>query len=171
MTEGASKLLRELALLLRRHPPEDFEELAGLLAKPDFALALSKLLGELATKAKSVKSKRRKPGRADILDRVRAEDESKYALLQKAQEQFLDKTSYKNISDLVHAIEISGIPLPRTSFRRREDLVLSFLRCASAMSTHELVRALDKLGQPNSRSDLRSWSDIIVPKKDESGAE
>jgi hypothetical protein len=169
MTEGASKLLRELALLLRRHPPEEFEELARLLERPEFTSSLGRLLAELASAGKQATLRRRAPGRADILDAMRSEDQAKFALLQAAQENLLDKRIHESLADLVRAVESSGVPIPKKSYRRREDVVLAFFHSAKGMPTDELARALARLGVAKTDSDLRSWSHIIVPKKDVSG--
>lgn len=170
MTDGASKLLRELALLLRRHPPEDFEELARLLERPAFASTLARLLVEVASAGGQAIPRRRAPGRADILDAVRSADEAKFALLQAAQEKIFDKGLHQRLADLVQAIESSGVSIPKKSYRRREDIVLAFMRSAKGMSRDKLALALGKLGVATVDSDLRSWSHIIVPKKDLPGA-
>jgi hypothetical protein len=163
MTEGASKLLRDLALLLRRYRPEEFEELAGLLGRPEFTTALTGLLVELAAAGRRSPHL---PGRSNLLEAVRATDESKYSLLRDAQEKLLDRGLHRSLADLVHAVESSGVPLPKKSYRRREDVVRAFIRAASSMSTDELGPALIKLGVAKATSDLRSWSDIILPKRD-----
>jgi hypothetical protein len=170
MTEGPSHLLRELALLLRRHPPEDFEELARLLGTPDFASALSHALAELASASRRAKGKGRAPSLSDILETVRSKDEARYDLLKAAQEKLFDKRLHGSLAHLIEAIETSGVHLPKKSYRRREDVVLAFIRSASGMHIDDLGRALDKLGTPKVPSDLRSWSSIIVPKKEMPGA-
>lgn len=169
MTEGASKLLRELALLLRRHPPEEFEELAHLLERPDFASSLGRLLAELASTGRQAGPRRRRQGRTDILATIRSEDETKFALLQNAQENLLDKRLHEKLGDVIRTVESCGVPIPKGSYRRREDVVLAFLLSAKSMPTDELARALEKLGVAKTNSDLRSWSHIIIPKKDVSG--
>lgn len=166
MTKGSSNLLRELALLLKRHPPEDFEELARLIGTPDFASGLSKAVAELASVSRRVKAQRREPSRSDILEAVRDKDHAKYILLQSAVEILCDKSLHRTLAHLTETIEFSGVHLPKKSYHRREDVVLAFMRSASAMSTDELSQAIDKLGTREVPSDLRSWSSIIVPKKD-----
>jgi len=167
MTESASKLLRELALLLLRYRPQDFEELASLLGRPEFTAALAQLLAELAAKGRrSPALRRRASGRSDLLEAVRSTDEAKYALLRDAQEKLLDRGLHRTVVDLVQAVESSGVILLKRLYRRREDVVRAFMEAASGMSTGDLGQALAKLGVAKATSDLRSWSNIIVPKKD-----
>lgn len=170
MTEGATKLLRELALLLRRHPPEDFEELVQLLGRPEFVSGLTRILAELSSAGRQAPPRHRPPGRSDILEAVRAADEVKYVLLKAAQEKLFDKGLHDRLADLVKVIESSGVPIPKKLYRRREDVVLAFIQSARGMPTDELERALARLGVAKATSDLRSWSNIIVPKKDLPGS-
>ncbi len=170
MTDGASKLLRELALLLRRYQPQDFEELAGLVGRPEFTAALARLLTELAVAGRRRPSLgRRVSGRSGLLEAIRSTDETKYVLLRDAQEKLLDRRLYRTLGDLVQAVESSGVLLPKRSYRRHDDVARAFVEAASSMSTNDLVQVLAKLGVAKTRSDLRGWSDIIVPRKDEPG--
>ena len=165
MTEGAAKLLRELALLLRRHPPHDFVELARLIGSPEFVISLTKILADLATTDRKAGIRRRDPSRADILEEIRAVDPTKHALLRDAQERLFDKHAYPSLRDLANALESSGIPLPKKPFRKRQDIVLSFIRAASTMDTKDIAHALSKIASSKTKSELSNWSSMIVPKK------
>lgn len=171
MTEGASKLLRELALLVRRYPPENFEELARLIGTPEFATMLGRLLTQLASSGHKTPRRGPQPARAPFLEELRTTDQAKYALLRSAKEKLLDKGLHAKLTDLVRAIEFSGVPIPKKSYRRREDVVRTFIQTASRMPTDELAQAVAKLGAAKSASDLESWSNIILPKKDRQDAE
>jgi hypothetical protein len=153
-----------LGFLLRRYPPEDFEELARLIGRPEFATTLAHLLAELASGARRLAPGARRAERARILGELRTTDEAKYALLKSAQEKLLDKSLHARLTDLARAIESSGVPLPKKSYRRREDMVRAFVQTASRLSTDELRQAVAKLGAATSASDLESWSNIILPK-------
>jgi hypothetical protein len=170
MTEGASKLLRELALLLRRYPPEDFEELARLIGRRDFASGLSHVLVEVAAAGERAQPQRRARGLSDVLEAVRSEDALKYALLKTAQETLRDQSLHPTLTSLIEAIESTGVHLAKKPHSRREDIVRAFILSASKMSRDDLHRALRKLGTAKVPSDLRDWSSIIIPKREVPGA-
>jgi hypothetical protein len=55
--------------------------------------------------------------------------------------------------------------MPQKIFRRRQDLVLSFLLTASNMRTEDIEQALSRITSGKPKNELSSWSRMIVPKK------
>jgi hypothetical protein len=165
MTEKSLQLLRDLVLLLRRYGPEHFEELGHLLGREEFTTAMKGILAELASQGQ--RSHDATGGKSsDPLEAIRSVDEAKYVLLRDAKEKLMDKRLHHSVADLLIAIESSGVILSKKSYRRREDVVRAFIQIASEMPTHELSQRLGGLGTAKVASDLSSWTNIIVPKKD-----
>jgi hypothetical protein len=166
MTESASNLLRDLALLLHRYPAEDFEELARLFGRATFARSLTRLLEELAATRANAKQVKRSHGRSALFESIRQENAEKYLLLRGAEESLLNQEVHATTRDAIRAVESSGIVIPKKSYKSRREVFLAFLRAARDLSVEDVQRVVAALGVTRTAGDLQRWTDIIVPNRD-----
>ena len=173
MTDRTGALLVELAKLARRYGPEEFERLADVIGKPEFASSLSEILRQTArasrTHADSMGSTGDHPGpkagkritMSALLDRLREQQPEKFAIVSEIRQRLAEKRALPMLADVMIFAENHRYRLEGK--RTRDQAVASLLRVLVDLPEKDLRQVLENLPtSPEEKSDLRGWSDIIM---------
>jgi hypothetical protein len=161
MSDRASELLGELARLLRKYGPDEFEHLASMLVDPKFAGTLESVLRSVAKAAPKSKEKETPVHQFQ----VGGEQEPVVARIRKRLE---DKRAYPRVQNLEDEGRRLGVHIPESGFKTRKEAIDSILSLIRGQSAEEAAQILEHLKMPEQRGSLQEWSRIIMgPKRQE----
>lgn len=161
MSDRSLGLLVELAKLVRKYGPDEFERLARNIASPELADSLASLLNTVADAER--KRHRSRPASGD------EQGLSRRQLLKTIRAQ-LDSPSDLDVRALAEKL---GEPPPRDA--RRSDMVRIVLKRLEGMPEHDLEGILKEIslaGRNDTEGDdqgLRGWSKLILGEGKEGG--
>lgn len=168
MTARTSDLLMDLALLVRKYGPEEFQEVARLLKNRELTKTLVKILEELA--AQSLRPRRHAEGkpklRMDAIEVIRQRLKDEPAMAAGLQEIETELRAgrvlprLKDIKDFASSIDVV------IRGRQRKEALNSLWASMTTLSDSALQRAISELRTFDSSrtSSLEGWSEIILPR-------
>lgn len=155
MTDQALILMKDLLRLLRKHGAEAFEELASMLADPDFAVKATAILRGVVKVSPA--ARRPDPEQASPEAVARREE-----LLATALARVTSIDSYPNLRRLADDLARLGISVPPSGFRRRDDAARAITRYLGQAPLEEVIAFVEALSPAAPNGALQEWSQIIM---------
>jgi hypothetical protein len=158
VSDRALELLGDLARLLRKYGPDEFEHLASLLVDPKFAGTLESVLRSVAKATPKSKEKDASVHQVQL-------DREQDPLVARILERLMDKRAYPHVQDLEDEGRRLGVHIPESGFKARKDAIDSILGLIRGQSAEEVAQTLERLKMPEQRGSLQEWSCIIMGQK------
>jgi alanyl-tRNA synthetase len=164
--ESNKDLLIDLARLVKKHPPEEWESVINWFKDEERREKLLAIIQELAGVSKKIHDKSRRkrniPGIAYLLDEVRQIDPQKAELLRQFWNKLRSREVLPTFSTMRMFAEAAGLPI--ISAKKREQAVNELMRQFMNLPYDEIQDTLQKalIARSNFGEDYGRWVDLIL---------